>query len=170
MWIICIRHEQIISLVWTNGDNFGFGINNSDPVWIKLFRFFSDYWSFEDKVGLISFTRNYAGPFQGIFVSSVSNWRTTQWLLPDRDTRNASRQNWPFHVISVKVISVIIGNSLKNLLWSFTWHNVNNSMTSKGLSAFFCQHYDYDWVCVTIDSSYVVRDVIIIIFLTNGLK
>ena len=96
MWIIRIRHEQIISLVWTNGDNFGFGINNSDPVWIKLFRFFSDYWSFEDKVGLISFTRNYAGPFQGIFALSVRNWRATQWFLLDRDARNASCQIWPF--------------------------------------------------------------------------
>ena len=140
MWIICIRHEQTIPLVWTIGDNFGPSINNSDPAWIKLFRFFSDYWGFEDKVGHISFTRNYAGPFRGIFASSVSNWRTTQWLLPDRDARNALCQIWPFHVIRVKVTSVIIGNSLKNLLWSFTWHHVNNSTISQGLSAFFYWH------------------------------
>ena len=44
------------------GDHFGSGINNSDPVRIKLFRFFSDYCGFEDKVGHISFTRNYAVP------------------------------------------------------------------------------------------------------------
>ena len=130
MWLIRIRHEQIIPLVWTIGDNFGSGINNSDPVWIKFFRFFSDYWGFEDKVGYILSTRNYPGPFQGIFVSSVSNWRTMQWPLPFRDARNASYQIWPFHVISVKVTSVIISNSLKNLLWTI----------SQGLLAFFYKH------------------------------
>ena len=55
------------------GDHFGSGINNSDPVRIKLFRFFSDYCGFEDKVGHISFTRNYAVPPRVILVSSVSN-------------------------------------------------------------------------------------------------
>ena len=124
----------------------------------------------EDKEGHISFTRNYASPFRGIFALSVSDWRMTQWLLPDRDACNASCQIWPFQVISVKVISVIIGSFLKNLLWSFTWHHVNNSTNSQGLSAFFTGTFDYDWLHDTIDSIYLVRHVKTIIIPYQWLK
>ena len=98
--------------MWVVGGNFGSRINILNPVLIKYFRIFLDFWGFEDKVGYISFTRNYTGP-QGIFASSVSNWRSTQQFLPDRDTRYASCQIWPFHVISVKVISVILATPWK---------------------------------------------------------
>ena len=42
-----------------------------------------------------------------------------------------------FHVISVKVIYMVIGNSLKNLFQSFAWQYANNSSISQGLLAFF---------------------------------
>ena len=126
--------------MWVVGGNFGSRINILNLVLIKYFRIFLDFWGFEDKVGYISFTRNYTGP-QGIFASSVSNWRSTQQFLPDRDTRYASCQIWPFHVISVKVISVIIGNSLKNLFWSFAGQYANNSMVSEGPLAFSTSIY-----------------------------
>ena len=44
-----------------------------------------------------------------------------------------------FHVISV-VISMVIGNSLKNLFQSFAWQYANNSSISQGLLAFFYWH------------------------------
>ena len=75
-----------------------------------------------------------------------------------------------FHVIRVKVISVIIGNSLKNLFWSFAWQYANNSTISQGPSAFFTGTYDYNWLHNTIDSIYMVRHVKIVIIPYQWLK
>ena len=112
VWIIRIRHEQVISLVWTIEGNLVSGMNKNSS----------------DSSQIINVHEELRGSLPGNIRITGQQLRSDAMTLAGQRHLQCVVSDLTFHFISVKVISVIIGGSLKNLMWSFAWEHVNNSM------------------------------------------